>query len=29
MSKFRTILSAAMLLMGASAAFGQAKDGKG
>jgi hypothetical protein len=29
MSKFRIILSAAMLLIGASAAFGQAKDGKG
>jgi len=29
MSKFRIILSAAILLAGASAAFGQAKDGKG
>lgn len=29
MSKFRIVLSAAMLLIGASAAFGQAKDGKG
>ena len=29
MSKFRIILSAATLLIGASAAFGQAKDGKG
>ena len=29
MSKFRTILSAAILIAGASTAFGQAKDGKG